>query len=464
MKKKLPPRPPTAESLNQLSKEELVELVWQMWGEIERLQRIILGDSQTTSKPPSSDLIKKSEKKPEATALEKEGKRKPGGQRGHQGTTKKGFGRVDKYSIIKAEECECGHRYFCTQKIETQQVAQLVEKPIETIEYQRHHCQCLKCGQMQTPKWPDEVVPGQSLGIRLQALLTWLGSWGHLSYEKQQELLKELGLEISTGTLVATTERVSRAALPTVTELKEWVQQTQPNIHVDETPWPVMGTKEWLWVISHPQFVLFHAGDTRSRAELVSMIGDEYAGVLSSDDYSVYNGYPAANQQKCLAHLRRNCLSLMEQPGQLNREIGQGVKELIDEAFKRYGEWQVDHDGLMYRLWAQEFRRRMQSLLEQWWWDASDAGRCLLRRLREKPDEWWYFLEHPEVPPDNNCAERALRLGVTKRKVCGGSREMEWFGRTGVLLSVIQTCRRSGRSVLSFLTEALMAFHHQLLH
>ena len=66
-------------------------------------------------------------------------------------------------------------------------------------------------------------------------------------------------------------------------QLREWVQQ-QPHVHVDETPWPVLGLKEWLWVVAEEKFCLFHAGDTRSRAELEQQLGSEFDGVLSSDD------------------------------------------------------------------------------------------------------------------------------------------------------------------------------------
>lgn len=46
---------------------------------------------------------------------------------------------------------------------------------------------------------------------------------------------------------------------------------------------------------------LFHAADTRSHGELEQLLGIEDSGVLSSDDFSVYNGYRAVVQQKCLA-------------------------------------------------------------------------------------------------------------------------------------------------------------------
>ena len=92
------------------------------------------------------------------------------------------------------------------------------------------------------------------------------------------------------------------------------------------------------------------------------------------------------------------------------------------------------------------------------WMDKAggDAGR-LLRSLRDKAHQWWYFLDHPEVPPDNNLAERTLRLAVTKRKVSGGSRSMERFKDTANLLTVVQTCRRQERSVIEFFEQAIKA-------
>ena len=71
--------------------------------------------------------------------------------------------------------------------------------------------------------WSAEIVAGQDIGIRLQAFLGWLNNYGHLSYEKQQELLWELGkIEIGVGTLVATNERIDGAVNPSIDRLKEW--------------------------------------------------------------------------------------------------------------------------------------------------------------------------------------------------------------------------------------------------
>jgi transposase len=250
MEKNLPPKL-DRESLRQLTTEQLVEMVMEQALAIEALKSRVIElesvieklkvsrdlDSTTSSKPPSGDILKKTENK---QALSETLKRKPGGQPGHQGKTRKGFGRVDRFEILRPQMCKCcGQREFHSEpiKIETQQVAQLVERPIEIVEYQRYTCICSECGETQKADWSPEIVPGQDIGVRLQAFLGWINNYGHLSYEKQQELLWELGeIEIGVGTLVATNERIDSAVAQSIDQLKEWIKQTQPNIHADETP------------------------------------------------------------------------------------------------------------------------------------------------------------------------------------------------------------------------------------
>ncbi|WP_017663611.1 DUF6444 domain-containing protein [Baaleninema simplex] len=76
MEIKLPEIPKDRKALEKRTKSVLVELVLQqqavleqLVAEVERLKGLIETDSQTSSKPPSSDLIQRSEKA-EATYLE----------------------------------------------------------------------------------------------------------------------------------------------------------------------------------------------------------------------------------------------------------------------------------------------------------------------------------------------------------------------------------------------------------
>jgi transposase len=455
--------------LNQLSKDELVQLVIETRKKLKELEERIAQlsislklDSQNSSKPPSTDLLKKSEKPASTPESEKkQAKRKPGGQPGHQGSTRKGFDRIDRISINTPQLChQCGQSLESSEvvKTEKQQVAQLVARPIEIVEYQRQHCQCSHCGEISAAEWDSEMIPGQDLGIKLQGFLGWLGNYAHLPYEKQQELLWELGeIEVGVGTLVTTNQRVETAIAPSVEQLQTWIETTQPDIHVDETPWTVKGVKEWLWVFGNQQFCLFRAADTRSRAELEAQLGKSYDGILSSDDLSVYNGYQVTAQQKCLAHLRRHFKKLQLQPGLHNQQIADIFIRLIDEAFEQHRLWRSQMDELSYFSWACGFQQRVEAQINYWKNQAGHRAGQLLRSLEDKREQWWYFLEHPHIPPDNNLAERYLRLAVTKRKISGGSRSMERFEQTARLLSVVQTCRRQGRSVITFFAQALKA-------
>ena len=349
-------------------------------------------------------------------------------------------------------------------KVSTQQVAQLVERPIEVVEYLRHTCQCLQCGRETQAAWPERVIPGQDLDAHLQGFLGWLGNYAHISYDKQAELVWELGqISVGEGTLATTNARVATAVTQPVNELQQWVKK-QSHVHLDETPWAVKGIKEWLWVAANKLFCLFHAGDTRSRAEIEKILGERFEGIISSDDLSVYNGYPCSGQQKCLAHLRRHVQKLIKFGRGVQQTIGEALLKLIDEAFRQYRHRLETKDISQYQNWAEGFKLRISQAVKQYLPLAGyvrEARRRLagklLRSLRNKFEQWWYFLDHPEVPPDHNLAERALRLAVTKRKVSGGSRSMERFAQTATLLSVAQTCRFQGRSVSRFFREALMA-------
>lgn len=377
------PLPPEfdLETLSQLPRVGLVDIIVrqqrvieQLVQEVHRLKISLHLDSQTSSKPPSTDLLKKPEQKPSGeteppqTAAERP-KRKPGGQPGHQGKTRKGFGRVDRYEIIRPQACSnCGSQEFVAEPVlvQMQQVAQLVARPIEVVEYQQHSCECVHCGQTHTAPWPENIVPGQDLGVSLQAFLVWLGNYGHLSYEKQQELLRELGgIEIGVGTLVTTNARVYEAIHPSVNQLRDWVKKAT-HVHVDESPWPVLGCKEWLWVSAGQEFCLFHAGDTRSRAELEQQLGSEFGGVISSDDFKVYNGYPVKAQQKCLAHLLRHFKKVVKLGYGNNPDLGQAFLDLIQEAFSQHRQWLQTQDTTAYRTWAEEFKTRVQESIQQW--------------------------------------------------------------------------------------------------
>ena len=223
-------------------------------------------------------------------------------------------------------------------------------------------------------------------------------------------------IESGVGTLVATNERIDGAVNPAIDRLKDWLKQTQQNIHVDETPWLVKGIKEWLWIFGNTDAALFHGADTRYRAELESILGSSYSGVLSSDDDSADNGYPVKAQQKCLANLRGHFKKLIKLPGLNNQEIGAWFISLLDEAFKNYALCQQNQNSDEFLSWTSGFKLKVETSIHSWMEQVGGEAGKLWRSRQKKSHQWWYFLDHPELSPDNNLAEGEVGA-VTKKKL-----------------------------------------------
>ena len=119
----------------------------------------------------------------------------------------KGLVAIDRQVVVRPETCpNCDGTTFTNPpvRVRTHIVAELADPAIEVVFYEQHCCECETCGREVWGTLPPGVIGTQSLGARLQALLVWLGNYGHLSYEKQQELLLELGqINVGTGTLAS---------------------------------------------------------------------------------------------------------------------------------------------------------------------------------------------------------------------------------------------------------------------
>ena len=80
------------------------------------------------------------------------------------------------------------------------------------------------------------------------------------------------------------------------------------------------------------------------------------------------------------------------------------------------------------------------------------AGSCA--HILEHRDALWRFVSQEGVEPTNNHAEQELRGFVLWRKTSLGS-QSERFAAN--LKSVIHTCRKQRRHVLSYLADAIQA-------
>jgi transposase len=121
-------------------------------------------------------------------------------------------------------------------------------------------------------------------------------------------------------------------------------------------------------------------------------------------------------QQKCLAHLRRHFKKLIKLPGLNNQEIGALFISLVDEAFKNYALLQHNQNSDEFLSWTSGFQLKVETAIHSWMEQAGGEAGKLLRSLQKKSHQWWYFLDHPELPPGNNLAERTLHQSRNKKK------------------------------------------------
>ncbi|EAM50311.1 IS66-like element ISCwa4 family transposase [Crocosphaera watsonii] len=410
-------------------------------------------NSKNSSVPPSSDQLKKpSDKK----------KRKKGFKRGpkydHPGKTRNGFGQPDKIVPLELENCPvCGGSVERDEVVpeKVQQVAEVVDQPIEIREYRRGFYKCPSCGWSDYSPVPLGVKEGFSYGARLSSIVGWLGYGGNLTWRKQEHFIEYVfGIPISQGSLAKMHKWFQESLEPLTKKWLKYIQQ--PGIRcVDETSYCIDGIKYWVWVATSNEVCVLILAPTRSSAEVEKLLGADFKGILTSDCYSAYFRQSAMAKQKCLAHLERELESLKTSRFQANREFAADVQQVLATArihYRHYHARNLTLEDLGSK--RTEVENSLQKIFKAtpkkgWPYDAQR----LINRLKRHWEEWFTFLTYPEVKPDNNDAERALRPIVIHRKVSGGARS-DWGAELVTqMFSFLETMRLQGQNAIVQLCE-----------
>ena len=104
-----------------------------------------------------------------------------------------------------------------------------------------------------------------------------------------------------------------------------------------------------------------------------------------------------------------------------------------------------------------EYRRRLERALDAVMALAPTQrdGQRLRRRYGTLRSHLFTFLDHPEVPADNNSSERELRPTATYRKVTGGFRSTWGADLFAAVRSVIGTAARRGMGAYQAIQQTL---------
>ena len=157
-------------------------------------------------------------------------------------------------------------------------------------------------------------------------------------------------------------------------------------------------------------------------------------------------------KQRCWAHLLRDIHNLRNLYADDHR-----LAQWADAVHQLYRQAKAfTHPAAQQRRAAQlALERRLMAICRPFLDDPSSAPARLCRRIQNHIKELFVCGAHPEVPPDNNAAERSLRPLVVSRKISGGTRSTQGTETKMTLASIFGTWRAQGLNPLSACQQLL---------
>lgn len=412
-------------------------------------------NSSTSSKPPSSDITKP------AHEQRQPGERKAGGQPRHKGMSRKllpaeEVDRTEPLPISNCPECGGALNQTAAPEIIVQQTIELIEQPVEVVEYHRHGRWCSKCGIMHYAPLPPGVIEGRLCGPRLQALIAYMkGNLGASYTELSQFCIDVLGVTVSRGMICDVVARVSQALEQPYQGLSEQITQ-EKVLNIDETGWRDSGTQHWVWLFCTNLVAFFIIQPSRGSKVLKKILGETFDGAIISDFYSAYVSYANIKQQFCLAHLIRDIKFLTTLPDAPTKEFGEDVLLFFRRIFHHWHARDQMPEAVFMRR-CEKLQRRLITWLTSVEVPKGKAT-TMKKRLIKHSASFFRFTRQPNLyQPTNNLAEQTLRPLVRIRRQTQGSRS-EW-GRAWCshVMTVIATCRKQHRSAWTFIHQAVLA-------
>jgi transposase/uncharacterized coiled-coil protein SlyX len=353
--------------------QQMIALLTQRLNELEdRLAK----NSRNSSKPPSSD--DGGSGKPKPKSRRSKSSKKPGGQKGHPGTTLSLVENPDHVVVHFPKECEgCGgplcssweedgseEEASCYER--RRQVVDLPPLALEVTEHRARRKRCSGCGQSTTAEFPPEAsVRGVSYGPRIKALSVYLMGYQLLPYERASELLFDLfgAPAPGVGTLHSATKSCFEGVKETEEAIKEGVSRAQVA-NFDETGLRVGGGGKGMWVhVASTSSLTHYAVHQKRGSEATQEIGilPSFGGVAVHDGWRSYRHYERCAHALCNAHHLRELTFIEEEHEQ---EWAGGMKTLLMEIEESVREEAAKGGRRLAPEQVEKFERRYQQLLK----------------------------------------------------------------------------------------------------
>jgi len=421
-------------------------------------------DSSTSSKSPSSDIVKPPKKK---TDHRKKAKR--GGQKGHSRKIREPLPpeRVDEQITYEINDTDVRElKLTPTNDFEIVQHIELLDLPIHVTE---HRLRKYLDGEGNTilPDVP-ELKNRPIFGPRMLSMIGWLKSRAHCSYSTIAAWMSDvLQVPVSRGYLSKLCTGVISASLADAHEELKAAIPEQETLGSDESSLKNNGKKHWIWCITAPLFTLFHIAASRGRKVLEELIGDEFVGHLHFDYFSANCSFAwnfDIKAQYCWAHLIRDIRFLEKHP---DKKTNAWAERLLDRSRRMFSAWhrrdEMTTDGFHRSMLTH--RDRFLEIVRKPP-DSKEAGNLASRfRTVELDDggrydmsqDYFRFMFAAGVEPTNNHSEQQIRHCVIDRRITQGTRSTAGQRYHERMWTAIATCTKQHRSFFHFLHASLDA-------
>lgn len=456
------------DSMSHAEKDALIIKLFEWLGSYERrlaeIEAKVEKTSRNSSQPPSADGLKKA-----PAPSRPRGDKLPGGQPGHEGSTRQMVENPDRVQELRpmgpCSACGAALEEQPATLKERRQQFDIPEPTYVVTEYRQFQVRC-GCGQTYQGEFSEGVTPNVSFGARLKAYAVGLVEGHFVALERAAELIgDQYGLRPSDGTIQQWLMRAAAHLLPVYEETRQALVSADV-VHFDESGVRQQGRLHWLHVAATVDAVHYSVHPQRGRDGMdAAGILPHFQGTAVHDHWKPYWQYQPGAHSLCNAHHLRELRYFEETTG---HAWPTGLIEVLSEAHaavkaaQAAGQTGVDRT-LVNTLQAQ-YDTFVANGLKVFPERAPPAGSQrpskqhpatnLLRRLRDFKTEVWRFLTDWRVPFDNNRAERMVRPVKVKLKVAGGFRAVGGAQAFCILRSVWETNKLQQVNPFSTLRKA----------
>ncbi|HKM82431.1 MAG TPA: IS66 family transposase [Candidatus Acidoferrum sp.] len=442
--------------------------------EVADLRRQLDKNSSNSSKPPSSDGMKK----PPRIAGSTRGRsgKTSGGQAGHAGDTLKPVAKPDVVERHEAEACRhclAGLTIAMVTGVEKRQVFDVPEPRLEVTEHQAMIYRCPHCRGQTTASFPEGVISAAQYGPRVRAVSVYLNVQQLIPEDRVAQAMADLfgAATLCPDSVVAWGKRKAEEFEAVAARIAALVAQACVR-HLDETGFRVAGKGQWLHTASTTALTSYRV--SAKRGDLPKGFR---GGVIVHDHFKPYYAMPGGVRHAlCNAHHLRELKALIdidkeqwawqmrdllvEANGAVQGAIIEGAAALptpvLRTLIKRYNA--IVRRGLAFHRNQPPLARQIGARGRA----PHRPGHNLLIRLHKFKRDVLRFLYDFAVPFTNNEGERDLRMMKVKMKISGGFRTMAGARTFACLRSVISTARKQGWNILQTLAATPAALIQSL--